>query len=235
MLLRLRHLPVLAAFAVGWAIAPAAAADRPLVLELFTSQGCSSCPPADAYLGELAASRPDLLPLTFHVTYWNGLGWQDPFSLPEATDRQAAYATRFDGVSFTPQLVVDGALSVVGSDREAAAGAIAQARAALPASPAASLRRRGGDLAVAVGEGAGRGRLLLVGFDHAHRTAVRRGENGGRTLVEANVVRGIREIGAWTGARVEGLHAAPPGEDAALLLQAPDGRILAAARLDPAS
>ncbi|MBN8899533.1 MAG: DUF1223 domain-containing protein, partial [Rhodospirillales bacterium] len=91
--------------------------DRPVVVELFTSQGCSSCPPADAKVADLARTRPDLLPLTFHVTYWNGLGWRDPFSLDAATERQRHYVAL--GVSpnvYTPALVVDGTLDVVGSN-----------------------------------------------------------------------------------------------------------------------
>lgn len=237
------------------AVVPARAAERPVVLELFTSQGCSSCPPADAFVTDLARERPDLLPLTFHVTSWNGLGWHDPLSLPEATARQAGDAARFDGVSFTPQLVIDGRESVVGSDREAAGRAIARARAAREkaapagaapaeadpegadrqAGPALTLRRGPDGIAVAVGAGPGEGRLILVGFDRAHRTPVRRGENAGRTLTESNVVRAIRDLGSWRGAPLRLVHPAPAGEDAAILLQAPDGRILAAARLAPIS
>ena len=80
---------------LGLTASAASAAERPVVVELFTSQGCSSCPPANAYLNELARGRTDVLPLAFHVTYWDRLGWKDPFSLPEATSRQDTYGHRF--------------------------------------------------------------------------------------------------------------------------------------------
>ena len=93
------------------------AAERPVVVELFTSQGCSSCPPANAYLNELSRGRRDVLALAFHVTYWDRLGWRDPFSIEAATDRQGVYGRRFGDGSYTPEIVVDGATSAVGSDR----------------------------------------------------------------------------------------------------------------------
>src|SRR6516225_8160911 len=99
------------------AITPAHAGERPMVVELFTSEGCSSCPPADALLAELA-SRPDVLALSFHVDYWDRLGWKDPFSSHEATQRQDRYASLLDlATVYTPQIVVDGTWQAVGSDR----------------------------------------------------------------------------------------------------------------------
>ena len=104
-------------FALAVAIAPAQAGERPIVVELFTSEGCSSCPPADALLAELA-SRPDVLALSFHVDYWDRLGWKDPYSSREATARQHRYATLLDLASiYTPQIVIDGKWQAVGSDR----------------------------------------------------------------------------------------------------------------------
>ena len=99
-------------------LAAAQPATRPVVGELFTSEGCSSCPPADAKVAELARTRPDLLLLTFHVTYWNNLGWHDPYSFDAATERQRRYVAL--GASpevYTPALIVDGELDAVGSDR----------------------------------------------------------------------------------------------------------------------
>src|SRR5271154_5728268 len=90
------------------AAATAQATPRPVVLELFTSQSCSSCPPADALLADIAASHADVLPLDFHVDYWNYLSWRDRFSLPAATARQRAYAAALGAEVFTPQLVIDG-------------------------------------------------------------------------------------------------------------------------------
>ena len=225
----LRTLPF--AFACVVPIVAARAAERPVVVELFTSEGCSSCPPADALLTELARSRPDLLPLAFHVTYWNGLGWKDPFSLEGATQRQSHYGARFGDGSYTPEMVVDGAKGLVGSDRSEAASAIAQARRAAATEATISLSRAGGQVSIEVGAGHGSGRVLLVGFDPEHRTAVGRGENSGRTLLESNIVRSIRSVADWSGASLRLTAAAPAGEEMAVLLEAPDGRIVGAARL----
>src|SRR5678815_1789072 len=104
----------------------ASAAAHPVVLELFTSQGCSSCPPADALLGRLAR-RPDVIALAWHVDYWNSLGWRDPYASRQATDRQRAYARQLGQGVFTPALVVGGQAIVVGSDRAAVDSAIGSA------------------------------------------------------------------------------------------------------------
>ncbi|KQP58557.1 DUF1223 domain-containing protein [Methylobacterium sp. Leaf108] len=210
--------------------APLAAAQRPVVVELFTSQSCSSCPPAEAVLTDLR-DQPDVLALGFHVTYWNRLSWRDTVSLPAATDRQEAYArTLGETRVFTPQMVIDGRRSVLGSQRGEVAAAIAEARRASPVA-AMTLVRKGGDLVVGLGAGAGSGRIVLVGFDREVRTAVARGENAGRDLVQSNVVRSVRDLGGWTGAARTVTQPAPAGSDAAVLLQAADGRILGAARL----
>src|SRR5215831_2849177 len=109
-------------------IGSAHAGERPIVVELFTSEGCSSCPPADKLLAELA-SRPDVLALSFHVDYWNGLGWKDPYSSHEATERQNHYATLLDlGTVYTPQIVVDGKWQAIGSDRADVEHALGLAR-----------------------------------------------------------------------------------------------------------
>ena len=220
-------------FAVAAALTPIAAqaADRPVVVELFTSQGCSSCPPANAYLNELARERRDLLPLAFHVTYWDRLGWKDPFSLTAATDRQARYGARFGDGSYTPEIVVDGLSSHVGSYRDEVGNAIAGARQRSKTAATLDIRNDGGRLQIGVGSGSGRGKILLIGFDRAHQTAIHRGENGGRTLDEANVVRSIRAVGDWSGAPLKISEAFPEGQEVAVILEAPDGRIVGAARL----
>ena len=209
----------------------AAATDRPVVIELFTSQGCSSCPPANAYLNEMVRQRRDVLPLAFHVTYWDRLGWKDPFSLPAATDRQARYGSRFGDGSYTPEIVVDGVTSHVGSNRAEVGPAIDRARAARATATPLKLARNGDKLTVEVGGGEGRGRVLLVGFDRRHETAIGRGENGGRTLEELNVVRSVRPLGDWSGTALRLTEPMPEGEDAAVILEAADGRIVGAARL----
>lgn len=205
---------------------------RPLVVELFTSQGCSSCPPADAIVAELARNRPDLLPLTFHVTYWNNLGWQDPFSFAGATERQRRYvALSVSPNVYTPAMVVDGQRDVVGSDRSAVEASLVRAEAAEQTAAAVDLVRTSDGVKVTIGAGAGPGNVLLVGYDRQHQTHVGRGENGGRTLLEANVVRSIAVVGTWTGQALRVQAAMPAGEEVAVVVQADNGRILGAGRL----
>src|ERR1700748_2779533 len=120
----LSRLVMSVALIAGLSPVAAIAAERPVVVELFTSQGCSSCPPANAYLNELARDHRDILPLAFHVTYWDRLGWKEPFSLAAATERQGRYGDRFGDGSYTPEIVVEGASSHVGSDRADVGSAI---------------------------------------------------------------------------------------------------------------
>ncbi|HET7492555.1 MAG TPA: DUF1223 domain-containing protein [Bradyrhizobium sp.] len=225
---------LIASFALIAALSPAAglAAERPVVVELFTSQGCSSCPPANAYLNELSKQRRDVLALAFHVTYWDRLGWRDPFSLEAATRRQAVYGRRFGDGSYTPEMVVDGAASMVGSARGQVGAAIENARRNGRSSAAVNLTRNGEQVSIEVGAGSGSGNILLVGFDHEHTTAIARGENSGRTLVEANVVRSMRSVGQWSGSALRISERFPEGQDVAVLVEAPDGRIIGACRLN---
>ena len=213
------------------AAAPAPAAVRPVVIELFTSQGCSSCPPADALLREMAA-RPEVLPLAFHVTYWDSLGWRDPYSLDLATTRQRAYQAllRADNI-YTPQMVVDGHIDAVGNDRTEVAAALRRAMLAQAAGPAVAATVAGNQVAVAIAAGTGTGRVLLAGYDPEHLTKVGRGENAGHMLTEANIVRGLTDIGGWAGGELLLAVARPPGEKLAVLLQSSDGRYLAAQRI----
>ena len=225
------RLPLLALIGLTLVAGPASAASRPVVVELFTSQSCSSCPPAEALLTELARGRTDLLPLAFHVTYWNRLNWRDTVSLPAATERQSAYAAQLGEGSFTPQIVVDGQRSVVGSHTSEVTTAIAQARSEIRDTTSIDLVRNGDAVRVTVGRGSGRGRLVLVGFDAQHRTKVTSGENAGRDLTQSNVVRSVRTIGDWNGTAATFSAPVPAGADAAVILQAEDGRIFGAARL----
>ncbi len=204
---------------------------RPTVVELFTSQGCSSCPPADDLLVELS-KRPDILALAFHVTYWNGLGWRDPYSLDSATSRQRDYQRLMHaGTIYTPQMVVDGRIDVVGSDRSGVAAALTQARAHASAEIPIEIARTPDGLRITAAAGAGEGRLLLIGFDPRHTTPVARGENAGARLVEANIVRSHEEIARWHGQPLSIAARLPQADRAAVILQAPDGRILGAAVL----
>lgn len=200
---------------------PASALDQPVVIELFTSQSCSSCPPADALLDELSRSRADILPLGLHVTYWDRLGWRDPFSLRVATERQRRYAAQLGtGQPYTPQMVVNGRWQAVGSDRAAVLDAVAAAKAHTAAAPPVSIRltARGDGLSVEIGPGRGAATLWLVGFDARHSTPVRGGENGGRVLVQTNVARSLSPVAEWRGEALGLPLARPEGERAAVLL-----------------
>ena len=212
-------------------IAPGArAAGAPVVLELFTSQGCSSCPPADALLGELAR-RPGVIALAWHVDYWDGLGWHDPYASRLSTERQRGYAARLGTEVFTPGLVVDGAAMLVGSARAEVEAAIAAAPPLLV--PVAI--ENGPDGAVTrIGAASRSVTALFVAWDPLHDTSVGAGENGGRRLREFRIVRGATVLGAWDGtARDIPLPPIAPGQGATVLVQGPDLRMLGAAELAP--
>jgi hypothetical protein len=226
---------LLASAALIVALPVTAAPSRPVVVELFTSEGCSSCPPADAYLSELSQQRTDILPLAFHVTYWNSLGWKDPFSLDIATQRQAEYARRFGDGSYTPEMVVDGTTGFVGSDRSSAEVAIQHAKDEDSTATPVSAIRTGNAITVSVGAGSGNAQVILVGYDAQHVTAIGRGENGGRTLKESNIVRSFQQIGQWNGKPVVFNPPVPTGEKTAVLLEAPNGHIVGAARVTDGS
>jgi hypothetical protein len=209
----------------------ARADERPIVAELFTSQGCSSCPPAEALLGELA-TRPGLLALAMHIDYWDRLGWKDPYSSRAATARQKAYNAQFEvGGIYTPQMVVDGHWQAVGSDPGEIADAITLAKKYERSVPMTLAVSRGvARVAVAAGSAGDAGTVWLIGFDRRHDTTVRGGENAGRTVVQANVVRGLAPVGRFDGA---GLQLEVPlawhCEKVAALLQQGDGRVIGAA------
>jgi hypothetical protein len=224
---------LLAIGGVVMASGAAHAADRPVLAELFTSLGCSSCPPADVVLGELA-KRDDVLALSFHIDYWDGLGWKDPYSLHLATERQRHYAEILGADSYTPQLVVDGRSEGVGSSRSSVAGMI---RGGHGAAVPAAIHEQGGridvriDAVPAPSDGA-KADILLVTFDAAHKTPVRGGENGGRTLETFNDVRSLRRIGEWRGEPVTltaTRAAEETGERAAVIVQSADGKVWALA------
>lgn len=199
------------------------AAEAPVVLELFTSQGCSSCPPADALLGELVR-QPNVIGLAWHVDYWNRLGWPDPFARRQWTERQRDYAARLREEVYTPALVVNGSLMVVGSNR---GSVLAAMRGAPPLAVTASLRRTGGRLEAEVGLLPSGATMALVVFDPEQVTAVGAGENGGRRLREFQVVRELQRLDAWAERLV--LPGIKPTQGAALLVQDQAGRILGAA------
>jgi hypothetical protein len=170
---------------------------RPAVVELFTSEGCNSCPPAEAYIGELAQRR-DVLALAFHVDYWDDLGWRDRFGLPDAVHRQQAYARALNLASvYTPQVVIDGQHDFVGSDRSSIARALTTNRSGV----ALALTVREGEVLVDLGahEKTAPCDVLLISYLREAVSPIGRGENAGRTLKEFNIVRGLRSLGRWDG------------------------------------
>jgi hypothetical protein len=227
-MLRYRQFSVLCGMLAAVALSPSAgrADSRPIVVELFTSQGCSSCPPADKLLGELAP-RSDVLALGFHISYWDSLGWKDPLSSQASTDRQKAYARRFSGGRvYTPQMVVEGVNEMVGSDRAAVLAALREAQPAVFAPVNFAADRR----SVTVGAGSGSGEVLLVHFAQRRATQVGAGENAGRALEDINGVETLATLGAWNGAKAAfPIEPPDPGKGIAILVQAADGKILGAA------
>jgi hypothetical protein len=231
LLQRIMNLRILAVV-FGLTAGTAFGAPPPVVVELFTSQGCSDCPPADALLRHLKATDPGVLALDLHVTYWDNAAWTDPFSLQAATDLQSHYASLRGSMEvYTPEAVVDGRAQFVGSDKATMAAAIAQARAGIAKDDAtpASVSTSNGRVSVHVGSGAGVATVWLFGFDPERTTKVQGGENGGATLSEVNVVRSITRLGSWNGQLLERSIRVPAGTKFAALVQRSDGTILGAA------
>lgn len=209
---------------VSWADGPRA------VVELFTSQGCSSCPPADAIAGRLSAN-PAVLVLSFHVNYWDDLGWKDPFGSQASTDRQNAYASALGERSvFTPQVIVNGAQSLVGSQEraiqratETTGGALFPVRVdiAVQSDKAFSLSLAGS------AKGAD---LWEVRYVRHATTKIRAGENGGRTLDTFNNVTSIRKLGTFAPGTIRLAPLTGPDDGLAVLVQARGtGAVLGAA------
>jgi hypothetical protein len=186
------------------ALTPLAAMAEPkAVVELFTSQGCSSCKPADAYFAELA-ERGDVIALTLHVDYWDYLGWRDTFGRPENTERQRQYAKALGTRRiYTPQAIVNGMEQVVGSDRSAVDTAIAGSSLAVPV----SISRKRGALKIEVGArplpGSNPTTIRLILYASNATVGITHGENAGSTIEYRNVVRAIRPIGMWDGSPVK--------------------------------
>ena len=181
----------------------ARAAEPRAVLELFTSQGCSSCPPADKLLGELTTDT-SLITLSLPIDYWDYLGWKDTLATPEDTARQRAYAhVRGDREVYTPQIVVNGAMHVLGSDRTAIDRLIGQTdqKPGVMSVPVA-MTPDGASLNVKVQSaesGHNAGEVWLCPLAKAVAVAIGRGENRGRTIIYHNVVRSWVKLGDWTG------------------------------------
>jgi len=233
-------IPVLAA------IPPKASADELAgVVELYTSQGCSSCPPADATLGRLV-QEGDVLALGFHVDYWNYLGWEDTLSSPANTERQYGYARSLNRKSvYTPQAVINGRDHVNGSDH----GAIRAKLKGLAAEGQGltipvDVKTDGEGLTVRIGGGTGKGHVVAVYYDRATTVEIASGENTGKSITYHNSVRDLETIGMWSGKAMSfelpaSVLAAHPGGGLAVLLQSVSPRgtpgvILGAGRIETA-
>jgi len=216
-------------------IAASAQSAPPVVVELFTSQGCPACPPAEAFLRDLA-QRGDVIALEFHIDYYDYAGWKDPFGRADHTRRWQGYARSLGArYEYTPFMVIGGAAHVVGSNRRQAETRIRNARPGMADAPLLTVESRGREATIRVdGSGpAGIYDIVLVTYDREHRTTVMSGENRGKTLVEANVVRAVNHVGQWAGAPValtvtlDGMQG--DGGCAVLLQRAGGGPIAAAA------
>jgi hypothetical protein len=212
--------------ALGLAAATPAQAAQPVVVELFTSQGCSSCPPANANLAAVS-TRADVLALSFGVTYWDYLGWKDTFAQPQFTARQVAYEPALGhGGPFTPQIVVNGSVDTVGNRKEDVERLIATAHLAGPAITVAN-----NVVSIAGAPAQGGADVWLVRYDpRTVNVPVARGENEGMTLPHKNVVRDLTRLGSWSGkAATFSIPPAPSGLSTAVLIQKPHGGVILAA------
>ncbi len=210
--------------AVALAAGPAPALADPVLVELFTSQGCSSCPPADQFLGELTR-RQDVVALAYHIDYWDYIGWEDKFARPEYTERQKDYRDALDlHTIYTPQMVIDGRYDVVGSHRTEEETWIKSA-AGQPKLPIAIAVNAGKYRVTAPAMEIDRAQpasLWLVTYSRRNETEVSEGENAGSVLVEYNIVRELRRLGGWTGNAIDmqlDLDAADKNMGCAVILQ----------------
>jgi hypothetical protein len=224
-------LPLLATCAAGANATSVRDDEGPVVIELFTSQGCSSCPPADALVNELArAGRSGgraLAPLTFHVDYWNDLGWTDPYSSPAWTARQQAYARALNDRVYTPELVVAGAAGMVGSRGGEVERAIADAPRVGQLAATASWNAGHVKITATAPEGA---EVWVAVWADRTQTKVLRGENQGEVLASERVVRELEKVGApgQAGAIEVPIDGAWRAGGAVVFAQRGDRRIVAA-------
>lgn len=215
-------------------IGPADAATlRPVLVELFTSSGCSSCPPADEFLDRLAR-EPNIVAISRHVTYWDRPDWRDALARPGNTQRQRAYTTRHNDEPYTPQAVVQGRVLLVGGREGAVHRAIDEYRAAVGAGPRVRFER---GAVILDGNAARPAEIRIVAMRARVRVPVGGGENAGQTLDYINVVIAEGVIGTWRGGPMR-IPLAPgqlrtPGADRyAVIVQEPDaGEVLTAAFL----
>lgn len=205
------------------------------VVELYTSQGCSSCPPADAFLLDLA-NEPGVIALALHVDYWDYLGWKDAFGHPRFSDRQRAYAVAMGAnMIYTPQMIVGGVDEAAGSDPQRVIGMIRRHQAAT-AGPELSLSRQGGSVVIRATTGVGLEApvvVQMVRYRPHERVEIGHGENAGRTIDYANIVTSWRKVGTWDGKDDLALTVEAAGGDAIVVILQDEGpgRIRSAAVL----
>lgn len=230
----MKHLFATAALCLTASIANAE--QRPVVVELFTSQGCSSCPPADAMLAEIN-TRSDVIAIALHVDYWDYIGWKDSFGDPAHTQRQRAYAAAAGQRSiYTPELVVNGTDDIVGAQAMKLAEAIT-AHAMKPQMVSLSAVRIGSDVqvsATALGALEGPFDVHVVGVRPSAEQKITRGENKGKTIIYSNIAHSWTVAGTWDGTFDLDLTVpAPSDAPLAILIQgAGAGPIVAAAKID---
>ena len=236
---RRTHFMILAILGLAWLAMPisgAKAGENVVVVELFTSQGCSSCPPADDVLSQLS-ERDDVIALSLHVDYWDYLGWRDTFAQRQFSERQVAYREAWrKSVVYTPQMVVQGSEDVMGSRPDDLSAAI---DAALRIEPQVSVTidREGGMLKCRFEPGSERavGIIWIAKYTKNATVEISRGENAGRTITYMNVVNSLNRIGSWAGNEIEDVSMPQPGpgEGVAIWIQAGEnGPILAAAKIE---
>lgn len=235
-------LPVLTATSVLAAPGAVLAGELKGVVELFTSQGCSSCPPADAELARLA-EQDDVLALSYHVDYWNYLGWADTLSSKANTERQYGYAKTFhrNGV-YTPQAVINGQDHVNGADGPAVSKMLEKLSSnGSGLTVEVSAIMNADELRISIGAGEGKADIVAVYFDDTSTVEIKRGENTGRTITYRHSVRDMETVGMWNGHKVNlklpgSVISAHPGRRCAILLQevgkdGSPGRILGATEI----
>lgn len=208
---------------------------QPVVVELYTSQGCSSCPPADAFMAELAAD-PNVIALSLHVDYWDYIGWKDTFANPQFTKRQKAYAHAIGGRTiYTPQMIIGGDDRVQGNDPMKVANTVRQ-HAGVVSPVTLSIAREGGKLMITAAANpplTAEARVQLVRYAPEQTVLIGRGENAGREVTYHNIVTSWTDLGAWDGTAPLTMEAAVAGSEPVVVIVQTEGpaAVLAAARL----